>query len=548
MNVRHASPFLLLAVLLPAQTTAAPAAPAPHLLIETVGPDGWRMRLGPTNLGGLLASEQGQGMWQPLVAPLLGGWERLVGDAAAFPVQRERVLGYGGAVRIGLWFGSGENRTDNLASAMIVLEPDGRTDMAALAGDVRQLQDMARAKSSKAEIDGVAVEVLRAGSDTMTAAAVVDGAVIVAIEHGEDVARPFAAARALARAATGKPPAPTTPAFRIDADIAAIVSNAMGGMRERDRDEIAFLGLGSVMQAQLAITTAGPHVQVELAARFDTEPRGLFAAFCPPTSGVSALQRAVPAGNGSWRVGRFAFQALFDAFLQLTRQRALPDAENARAEMKEELGIDLGDDLIAHMTDEVLAFGSPLETIDRPEDFTWAIAVALRDEKAFGQGLDTLLAKAKPNLTRAETTTIHGVECHRYGNFLNYALWFAVGRGTFFVAGGADAQQRLTDLLAGLQRPADAARPAEEALADLRKFLPPGLNAAARGDIGSLFAVPLEWVGMALGEILPFGRGAPEDDPELRERLRALLAEHQLATLRSATGYAESTWRWRLYW
>ncbi len=547
MNIRFVPPFLLLAALLPAQTTAAAAAPAPHLRIDTVGPDGWRMRLGPTNLGSLLASEQGQGMWRPILAPLLGGWERLAGDAAAFGAQRERVLGYSGAVRIGLWFGSGENRTDEIGSAMLVLEPDGRTDMEALVGDVRQLQNTAGAKASTAEIDGLAVEVLRAGRDTMTAAALVDGSVVVVLEHGEDIARPFVAARALARAATGKPPTPTTPAFSLDANIQAIVANAMGDMREHDRNEMAFLGLASLIRAQLAITTAGPHLQVEVAARFLPDPQGLLAVFCPPTTGVSSLQRAVPAGNGSWRVGRFGFQALFDAVLRIADMRGAAEPIDVRAEMKQKLGVDLADDLIAHMTDEVLAFGSPLDAIERPEDFTWAVAVALRDEKAFAKGLDTLLEEAKPSLTRAETTTIHGVECHRYGNFLNYAVWFAVGRGTFFVAGGGEAEQRLTDLLAGLQQPADA-KPAEDALADLRKFLPPGMNAAARGDVGSLFAVPLEWVGMAVGEILPFGRGAQEDDPELRERMRALLTEHQLATLRSATGYADSTWRWRLYW
>ncbi len=36
---------------------------------DTVGPDGWRIRFAPTNLGSLLESEQGRALWQPGNAP-----------------------------------------------------------------------------------------------------------------------------------------------------------------------------------------------------------------------------------------------------------------------------------------------------------------------------------------------------------------------------------------------------------------------------------------------------------------------------------------------
>ena len=41
------------------------------------------------------------------------------------------------------------------------------------------------------------------------------------------------------------------------------------------------------------------------------------------------------------------------------------------------------------------------------------------------------------------------------------------------------------------------------------------------------------------------------DDEALRaevEALRALLKQHHLDTVRTATGSAENTWRWRFYW
>ena len=74
--------FLLASTNLRAQTATATA--PPHIVIETVGPDGWRARLGPTNVASMLASEEGRAIWQPTLAPLLGMWRMTVGDEEAF--------------------------------------------------------------------------------------------------------------------------------------------------------------------------------------------------------------------------------------------------------------------------------------------------------------------------------------------------------------------------------------------------------------------------------------------------------------------------------
>lgn len=548
MNAPPCAPWLLCllsAVPLAAQATTTP----PQLVVETVGPDGWRTRLGPTNLGSLLASQQGHELWQPLVQPLLDGWQELVG-APVFAAQRARVLGYGGRIRAAVWFDAGDRRANDGLSAVLVLEPDGRTDMAELAGDLAAFQDTALGAWQQEQVDGEAIVVRRADRKVMTKATLRDGKVLVALDSSDRLAEIVAAARWFVDAAGGKAVS-TSPALLVDLDVAQLLADA-----RRDGDDhrlLELLGVDSIARLQIGIGTAGPHVQLEIRQQFAGAPKGLFAAFFPPTAGVPTLQRAVPATAGSWRVGRFGFQALFDALLALTKSRQLPDAENVREEIRNELGVDVGDDLIAHMTDEVLAFGSPLDAIDRPDDFTWAIAIALRDEPAFGKSLATMLRKAKPHLNRAATTTIHGVECHRYGNVLRYDLWFAVGRGAFLCAGGRDAEERLTQLLAGLAaapKAADSTGPAEAALADVRRFLPPGMNAAARGDLDAMLGVPVAlFDALRAGPLSIFGLDPlPEDAPEQIERLRALLKVHQLDVLRTATGYEHGSWRWRLYW
>ena len=40
----------------------------------------------------------------------------------------------------------------------------------------------------------------------------------------------------------------------------------------------------------------------------------------------------------------------------------------------------------------------------------------------------------------------------------------------------------------------------------------------------------------------------PETAEEHQERFHALLKAHNLLTMRSATGFAESLWHWRLFW
>ena len=86
------------------------------------------------------------------------------------------------------------------------------------------------------------------------------------------------------------------------------------------------------------------------------------------------------------------------------------------------------------------------------------------------------------------------------------------------------------------------------AFADLGKFLPPGTNAQALGDLDTLFALPTDWWFYLLRDLLATPLGDRTEDPEAKQRTRELLQKHGLGTLRTATGYADSVWRWRLFW
>ena len=126
--------FIATCTLANAQDAVAPI--APQVLVETVGPDGWRTRLGPTNLGVLLASAEGRALWEPAAAPLLGMWTSIAGGPQAYRDASERLFGFSGVVRVA-W---SMNQRGN-ASFAVLVDSDRRTDLEAITADLRSVID-----------------------------------------------------------------------------------------------------------------------------------------------------------------------------------------------------------------------------------------------------------------------------------------------------------------------------------------------------------------------------------------------------------------------
>jgi hypothetical protein len=556
MNLRL--PLLAVCLVLPplAAQTAATTNTAPHVLIESVGPDGWRQRFAPTNLGSLLDSQAGRALWEPDLTPMLGMWQHLVGDQAKFEPARDRLLGYGGRMRLAVWLGEGDLGHRDVFAVALVLEGDGRTDLSALAGDLAQLQRELDGEWAETDVGGSKLRVLTHGSDAMTAPITGEHEVLCVMASQERLAATLANARALAAGGTGKPPAPNTPALRIEVALPALVAMAQatrGGLGGGEQwATMKALGVECLGPLVLTLATAGPHVQFEAAQAFPAGPNGLFAAFFPPAVTVPALQHLLPK-DGSWKIGRFDLTALYAAVEQVAAANDV-DLDEMRKEMHDEMGIDLRDDLLAHVGDEVLFLGSPLHDVDRLAETAWSLAFRLRDRGAFEKGLDTALAHSKPALSREATIEDGDAKLHRYGNMFGYDLWFAVGGNLFAIAGGSDAEERLKSLFhaekAATPAAATDAPVLPKTLASLGRHLPAGLNGIASGDLDSLAVIPTSWWLGMLHEVVPF-LGAGDDtepDPEQAEQVRELLRKHQLDVLRTATGYADHTWRWRVFW
>ena len=542
MNQRVLASLVAVACALPAQQ--APTAVTPHLIIETVGPDGWRSRFGPTNFGVMLASEEGRRVWQPSVAPLLGMWAAVAGGEQAYKEASERLMGFGGSVRMAAFVNE-----DAAANIALVFDPDGRSDLEAIAADLRGWLDAALpGEWREHQLAGGKVTLKRSGPDFVTAPIVSDGRLQLMAGDFEHIDNATGLAAWLAaRPATLASPKPGSPALRVTLDLKQLI--ALSELADSPVI-VKALGLDGLQQMTLALRAAGPRIEVDADIALDGEPRGIVRAFLPSSAGISGLTALLPARASAWKIGRFDLNALFEGIMGAIA--ADEGDQKVRDEIRRELGMDPGPDLLAHATDELLVVGSPLRDLDRVSEAGWMLTWRLRDDRKFGEGFDKMIASAKPFLSPSETVEVDDVRLRRYGNMLGYDLWMAVGNGVFVIAAGRDAEADATALLRKAKAATFAPATAPgDGFRGLDRHLPPGVNGVARAEIDELVGVPIDWWLELLPELLPLDL-RPDVDvdtaEEQQEAMLALLRQHQLTTIRTATGFANDTWRWRLYW
>lgn len=555
------------AVDLAAQTAppaaAAPTAPAPtstvdapHLRITTLGPQGWRIRLGPTNVGLLLDSDAGRALWgdyAKAMAAAVGGLFEVEADWLA---AQQRFLDYDGTIHVAAWFDEDDLVNDGLRAAWLVAEGDGHTDMGKLAADLRVLQEQTPGEWVEAMVGGESMRVRESTLTRMSEASVKNGHLVLAVTRSqtESLEALYAAAGAvLAKAATGKTAA-QKPALVVTWAPQTMLGSM--GMSRTDETVWKLSGADGLREVTTTLTSAGPHLVMEAAARFAAEPTGLFAALTAPRSALPKLARALPAGAPTFRVGHFDFAAMWDFAIAVMAAESGKSADAMAKEIAQDAGVDLGDGFFRLLGDEVLMTTRPVDDPDRPAKTTWALAIGLEDGARFATALQALVDALKPNVTRLETETIAGVACSRYGNVLNYPLWLGAGARGFYLAGGSEAVDELATLVAAVEAaPADGAAPTaiDAAFDGLRRALPVGMSGASRYDLqhGSVvYDALFEGLGgMLLGN--PFADGDELDREALAEAKEAWLARlraNNLATVRTATGYADRTWRFRLFW
>lgn len=529
-----------------AQTAATTA--RPHFVIETVGPDGWRTRLGPTNVATMLSSEAGRTIWQPSLEPLLGMWQMMIGDEQAFAASSKRIFEYGGVIRIAARIN--QSATAHLA---LMFEPDGRTDLAVLANDLKEMLGKGIPGEWQNVPNGAKQIRLRTmGDNAMTEPMLESGRMYLVAGELATIAEGMQlAAHLMTRPSNITAAKPGSPVLHFTMDVPEIL--AMTDADDEEAKVAKALGFAQLQEVTYALKAAGPRVELDITATMRGAARGMVAAFAPKSTGVSQLLQLLPGKASAWKVGRFDCGALYDGIVDaIVASEYAKDTDAVHKDINEECGTDVRKQLLGNMTDELLVVGSPFQNFDSADEATWMIAFRLKQEEPFRKALQVMMPNAKPMLSTAETVDVDGVELRRYGNMFNYDIWMAAGNGIFVIAAGRDAEEEATALLRKAKTMTPAATAAISAgFQDLTRYLPPGLHGLAQSDIGSMLAIPSDWWLEMFNEMAPLIQG-PQLDPEeaeaQQEQFHELLKTHNLLLLRSATGRADGSWHWRLFW
>lgn len=547
---------LLLTPLLSGQQAEAVARPpvveaakgvSPILQIDCFGPGLLRELLLPTNVGAMLASEDGMALWRDLAAQIDAGLLELHGDAATFAAARARALDYGGRIRLQLHLPEALSDGDP-DGLVVVAEPDGHTDLTAVGADLRVI--LARATGA-AWVEPEPTTGEPAAARLATLALGRDGVLALGIDAQGRLL--FAAGRdaaALQRSVVaglgvpgdrGRPKAGEA-AFQVTLDLAQMVQRAMDDASSKK--VLQALGCDSLRTLALRLSPNGPHVQLDVALAAEGD-RGLFAGLFPEVAGFSDLARLVPPDALGFKTGRCDPLQLWRSCLAAIAAIGASDESVAglEAEAKAETGIDVAKDLLAHLTGEHLLVWQPSPGADGAEDRAdrqqLAFVMKLSDGKAFATAFHTMLQKAG-----VESKEENGVL--RAGSERDWFLpAYRIGVAGNLVALviGEDLDSRLDRMLAR------AKEPAPPALDPRLRVLPPGANGYGALSIDLCLRHQLALVHEVIGvftDLLPGMQ--PEALAKALTEHRALLQRHQLGSVTTYTGTKLGRWTFRLLW
>lgn len=546
-----------------AQTQAAPKLGKPVFELSVLGPAAWQARFGPTNIGSLLASANARELWEPQIAALQKmGDDSLGRGNNLFAILRERTASYGGEVRLVGWMPAAAEDAKQTMAMGVVLGPDGKTDLAQMAQMLTEvLGKAAEASWEERQVGDQKLKVIDSNGQRICAP-VLDGDRLW-LAYG---ASEFESAVELTRAITMGVPKGDLPAVSLRLDAQA----ALAAATETNRREVALFGFSAVRQVQIQLRPAGPQVSLDLSAEFvPGTDRGVLAALFPRAAALSRFAMLVPKGTTAWKAGHFDPAQLyrtvelfaadmensFRFFESEEDKKKRPDVETIRkgyrAKATEELGVDPVDGLLAYIDTDGLICGN-LEDLDARGQMLFAMG--LRDEKAFQAGLDRVLEKGKGFVNKMEDLEHGDVKFGRYGVPLLGNVYCAVGHGMLVIAGGEDGEGQVKRLLDAERKvpaksdPAASVPPMPEEFAPLTRHLPPGCNGMGACSIALTLQLLSTGMREIMGPVVGGQLGLEAFDDEALEKLTELLQAHHLDRVRAMSGYADETWRCRLFW
>ncbi|HEX6812212.1 MAG TPA: hypothetical protein VF384_11355 [Planctomycetota bacterium] len=504
-----------------------PAGPPAIVCLQTFGPAAWRARLGPTNLGSMLASERAESIWRSYVDDAKASLRHARRDEVAFTREWTRVLDYGGAIAVVVWLEQAEDALHSARWSMaIVGEPDGHTDLAALA-----------AESAGWLGDSLGKERGRQWRDlTLVPPQVRDGRLVAVVACTEDADAVIARAVALRLPA---PPAPTALHVEIEVD------EALGLARDRpqDRDWLRALVGKATQRVTFDLGCAGPRLALDTGVEFTAGDRGMLGGLLPIGKGVPAMEWLIPEGTAAHMTGHVDLTALWSTAVAAEAELRETDAATVSKQWAKHLGLDVATDLAPHFADHAMLLwqASASEDKDRALLGNLCIVVPLRDEPAAVAGLTALLPKLGHRAQVRQGVFL----AERAGVLWMPALCLGIANDVACLAVGGNGREQV---LAVIDRAAGG--PPRTNPRAPEPAAPAGWNGAGRIDVEIMLGRHLASLGTLLRALTGATLKLPRHDSLAREANRwlPLLQQHGLAVATRLSGATPTTWQQRVLW
>lgn len=519
------------ASLLGAQDPTPATARQPDLVVEVAGPARWQSLVRPTNLGTLLGSEEGAKAFAPVVAALESQWA-LFGAKGPTEV-RQRMLGYAGTLQILAWY-----RMDDLAEEsaefMLLAGPDGSTDLDLLGADLATLTEQAES------------------GWTVGAPVRIGGSIGVPVSRTADLERCLTLGRAHG---DGKGTAGTTSSSPVLARLRWNVATTYDSWRETHPDEDEpprSLGIASIDVLELTLAPAGPHLRGEFTLQFRSKDRGIFGAMFPEQPGLPRLARAVTASATPWNVSRFDFAGFYHAVVDSIAEAMEQPVEKFETEVEQQVGMNPAA-LFEALDGEVMLLGDAFGMDEEDEEAVSAIAVGLRDRKAFVAALEDLLRVGKGTINVLDRKERDGVLRMRIGSGIGIAAQLRVGADHMLIVFN-DRSGEQADAMQAAIAAADGKPSLPTAVTNALDQAPPGhhgtgmlsVTALLRRQLGLLEDLANEG---PFGAILGAGMsGSIELDTAQVRAVLPLLEKHGMQDIVSLSGCADGRYVLRIIW
>ncbi|MFT7535491.1 MAG: hypothetical protein ACI85K_001444 [Hyphomicrobiaceae bacterium] len=499
-------------------------AQVPVLLHLTIcGPAAWRSRIGPTNLGTMLASKNAEAIWGGYVAEIGRTLRSASGVGEKSAAERLSVFDYGGDIHIVAWLDQAEDAAHlRRWSAALIVEPDGYSDLKAMAVECQGWIKRACASASTRWL-----------SLELSPPRLHGGRLITVLASAQDMdAATERAQQYVCRSLDG------TKVLLADFDLQV----ALGLLRDRasQRDFVAALLGPASKRASLAISSVGPQVAIEFGAAFSKRDGGAVRPLVPASRGIIDLDPLVPAATAthySWEVD---FVGLWHGLTSAFAAAAERDPKRYRQRLSVANGCDLGAALWPHVRREVVLLWRSAEGDDGMDTtpFANACLVALvRDERALIEAVTKVLKQ------RGERYQIDddGV-LWSDGSVFTLRIGFGVACVALRDHGSEQCEAVLGRAAKRRRVPFAPATPPPGA--------PPGWNGRGRLDVTTLFTrdlySELRWLLLVFGGMqhLPHLIDLQAEG----QRWLPLLQRHGLDQATTVGGSTAEHWRLRILW